>query len=330
MNAPIKRSAFVDKFCCFGNDKPLKDWSRRLSSLISTMDVEVDSRAGRFECEWMHIPLGATDLNFISTSGPQTVFHRSNSREYYELLYLAKGPMILNNCEGELALSSGQVVLVSDLQDWTLHFPEDSNTLTMHINKKWIERWLAFPDEALTKPTDHQQIWARPFVSTLQSIYQAHVNNLALQNTHSIADSLGSLAALMLEGGIPLSKRTRFNRKQHQVIEQYLYDHFADSDLTAASTAEALKISVRQLHKLCRNSGKPFAKMLMNIRLNTAKEMLQNSTYQAYQIAEIAWLCGFSDPSHFCRRYKSEFSLTPEAYRIKMANRSPLAPGLIR
>jgi hypothetical protein len=43
--------------------------------------------------------------------------------------------------------------------------------------------------------------------------------------------------------------------------------------------------------------------------------MLQNPQFKAYGIGDIAWACGFADPSHFARRFRQCYGINPIRYR---------------
>jgi len=51
---------------------------------------------------------------------------------------------------------------------------------------------------------------------------------------------------------------------------------------------------------------------LMKARVKRGQELLAQSTVP---IAQVAVLCGFSDPSHFAALFKRTMGLTPSAYR---------------
>jgi AraC family transcriptional activator of tynA and feaB len=55
-------------------------------------------------------------------------------------------------------------------------------------------------------------------------------------------------------------------------------------------------------------------------RLHRAQRLLRDKRFDGLGIAEIAWKCGFSEPSHFARRFRERFGATPSAYRLNTAN----------
>jgi AraC family transcriptional regulator, positive regulator of tynA and feaB len=55
-------------------------------------------------------------------------------------------------------------------------------------------------------------------------------------------------------------------------------------------------------------------------RLERARRLLRDKRFDGLGIAEIAWNCGFSEPSHFTRRFRERFGSPPSAYRLILAN----------
>ena len=56
-------------------------------------------------------------------------------------------------------------------------------------------------------------------------------------------------------------------------------------------------------------------KLIVNIRMKMAADMLRENQYT---ISEIAYQTGFSDPSYFSRVFKSVFQITPKEYQKNM------------
>ncbi|HZY79903.1 MAG TPA: chromate resistance protein ChrB domain-containing protein [Cyclobacteriaceae bacterium] len=55
-----------------------------------------------------------------------------------------------------------------------------------------------------------------------------------------------------------------------------------------------------------------FGKYIRKLRIDKATDMIKNTSYS---LSEIAYLTGFSDPSHFNRIFKDHVGKTPAAYR---------------
>jgi AraC-like DNA-binding protein len=80
--------------------------------------------------------------------------------------------------------------------------------------------------------------------------------------------------------------------------------------------AQALGVSVRTLARAFATHGTTFDRLLWNVRLEAAHEALLSNRGRA-SITEIALRHGFSDSSHFTRRFKARFGATPGSLLIR-------------
>jgi AraC-like DNA-binding protein len=93
-----------------------------------------------------------------------------------------------------------------------------------------------------------------------------------------------------------------------------------EPDLDPAAVAAALGLSRRYVHMLFASAGTTFSQELYACRLHRAQRLLCDRRFEGLGIAEIAWNCGFSEPSHFTRRFRERFGSPPSAYRLNTAN----------
>ncbi|MFK5923377.1 MAG: helix-turn-helix domain-containing protein [Verrucomicrobiota bacterium] len=97
-------------------------------------------------------------------------------------------------------------------------------------------------------------------------------------------------------------------------VKQILVEEYA-SDLSAASVAERLRVSERHMRRaLNAAEGQNFSKMLQQIRLKKACELLAN---KELSIAEVALEVGFGEQSYFSKLFKSSYGVSPTEYRVK-------------
>ncbi len=104
--------------------------------------------------------------------------------------------------------------------------------------------------------------------------------------------------------------------KQYTEITDRLNAVAHDCELTATLLANSVGISVRYLHKIFAANRTSYGAELLELRLSTAARMLENEKFTGLSIAEIADRSGFSDPSHFYRRFRTKFGVAPGAYRL--------------
>jgi AraC-like DNA-binding protein len=113
----------------------------------------------------------------------------------------------------------------------------------------------------------------------------------------------------------PSSGRDALRAEQLAIVKRHVEHHLADSDLTAASTAATLGISLRQLYVLFEPTGAGFARYVLRQRLLKCRDTIAGATGTGRSVADIAFGWGFSSLATFYRAYASEFGSTPAALR---------------
>jgi AraC-like DNA-binding protein len=94
-------------------------------------------------------------------------------------------------------------------------------------------------------------------------------------------------------------------------IEDYVALHLGDTDLTPTGIAAAHNISVRHLYTLLAQMGETPSDWIMTQRLAAARDDLSRSGEAVFTVAQ-RW--GFKDHSHFTRRFKAMYGVTPRQH----------------
>ncbi|MEU2351118.1 AraC family transcriptional regulator [Modestobacter sp. NPDC049651] len=97
-------------------------------------------------------------------------------------------------------------------------------------------------------------------------------------------------------------------------ITLYVDAHLGDRDLTVERIAAAHAVSVRHLYDVWARAGHQLtpAQWIADRRLQRAREQL---AVDPGGVAVVARRCGFPDASHFSRRFRQAFGVTPTEWR---------------
>ncbi|WP_225727250.1 MULTISPECIES: helix-turn-helix domain-containing protein [unclassified Nocardia] len=98
-------------------------------------------------------------------------------------------------------------------------------------------------------------------------------------------------------------------------IREYIDRHLADPDLSPGRIARAHHISLRYLYKLCADANFSLHQWIIDQRLQRVRRELISPQHQHRPIAVIAQQYGFRDASHFTRRFRVTFGMTPREWR---------------
>lgn len=120
-------------------------------------------------------------------------------------------------------------------------------------------------------------------------------------------------------------------RMQDQLTEDYLAQVKAESlarlvkrrieallpsgDLSAATVAQAMHMSSRNLQRRLHDEGTNFKQLLSEVRQGLALRYLG---LDHYSMNEVAYLLGFSDQSNFTRAFKRWFDVSPSEKRLQL------------
>jgi AraC-like DNA-binding protein len=183
-------------------------------------------------------------------------------------------------------------------------------------------------DEALRGASDFSV--SGPLVSdpAAFSLLNAGWKALALSPSSLASDELllRSLSALVRRGCEPPEKPTSRNDKALNRVRDYLHERVEHpvtmSELSALSSLSRFQLT-RQFQK---RYGLPVHAYLRHLRLEEAKRRLA----RGHEIAEVAAGLGFVDQSHFHRRFRGSYGMTPGHWRAAHGYKTPRAPATYR
>ena len=115
-----------------------------------------------------------------------------------------------------------------------------------------------------------------------------------------------------LPGGARTPYRGTIDDFRDQVISDYFCDNLKEA-LTPEMLAKEICVSPRHLARILRRLfGKPFKDVLIDTRMEAAKDLLANTDKK---IGEIAEEVGYKQASNFFRIFRERAGVTPLQYR---------------
>ncbi|MCV2490743.1 AraC family transcriptional regulator [Geodermatophilus sp. YIM 151500] len=182
------------------------------------------------------------------------------------------------------------------------------------------------PYEALGLPVDVvRAAGPRLRASPVHGLVQAHLRRMA-RSAAELADDAGAAAlgtatvelvrALVVSAaaderrGRPVLAETLVSR-----VLAYARLHLTDPSLGPARLAAAHHVSVRKLYQECAAAGISLEQWIIDQRLELARAQLVAPLGRRRTIAAVARSCGFTDPSHFARRFRDAYGTTPREWR---------------
>ena len=127
----------------------------------------------------------------------------------------------------------------------------------------------------------------------------------------SISERLSSTADSQQDD--PDSDNTSANNFIVKQAINYMEQHYREK-LQLTDVAEKVYVSHWHLSKLLNSTGKSFSDLLNEIRIENAKELMEDSSLH---IADISERVGFADTAHFSRVFKKYTGMSANEYRNK-------------
>lgn len=260
-------------------------------------------------------PLGPIDLNFANTTSQEvwrTPHAIAGSRKHtFYLLFIREGHLVARQRGREAVVAPGDCTLIDGMEPYSFSFPETNRCLSVQMPAEWLRNWMPAPDKITAASFANNPGWGRTLASAAANLASCDLDALALPHA-AIADQLGALLALASgrEVAAP-SRRDELLARIRATMRERLHD----AALDPSSVAERHGISLRYLHLLFAESGSSFGATLIEQRLEQAKRLLADRRFAALPVSEIAWRCGFREPSHFARRFRTRYGAAPAAYR---------------
>jgi AraC-like DNA-binding protein len=98
-------------------------------------------------------------------------------------------------------------------------------------------------------------------------------------------------------------------------ILAYTRQHLTERNLTPMRIAQAHNISLRHLYTVCSSADIRIAEWILEQRLAGARRELENPVNHARKISDTATRWGFIDATHFGRRFRGAYGLTPSEFK---------------
>lgn len=297
-----------------GTGNAQHNWSELLSSsMFAHMDVRTFSK--NYHANLARAEFGPGNV-YLADAPAQTIHHNraslsaANNLESSFVIQVRQGALMVESSGRGVNIENGDCVLVDSQQAFTLSSTAPTLGLVIRLPNAWLMQWVPFAEDMVARRLSATEGWGKALASTLENIQPASVRDACVAPS-TLAEHVASLLALSsnleLKRKPPSKSLLRMNE-----IRQALRDVFYDADITPADISAKIGISKRYLHLLLAENGTTFGHELIELRLEQAHKLLKNN-YGKRSVIEIAMFCGFSDASHFSKRFKSKYGVSPSS-----------------
>ncbi|WP_067652078.1 helix-turn-helix domain-containing protein [Nocardia harenae] len=218
-------------------------------------------------------------------------------------------------------VSPGELMVVDMNEPYEFHWSERGSSQALYLPIAEI----GMPRDVVVAAA------ARLPASPLYGLMSAHIRDLVAAGDRvggSAADTLSDASVDLTRALLASAYGAEYGRAaMHDAllprIRGYIRRHLADPELSPATIARAHDISVRTLLRLCAAAEFGLEQWITTHRLDGARAELARPELRGLPVAVIARRWGFTNPSHFGRRFRELYGLTPGAWRRLAAEPPP-------
>ena len=194
-------------------------------------------------------------------------------------------------------------------------------------SSKWRQLFIKIPHRALkARLTPSSQLTARTvqhsdglggLVSEYIRLLPSRIATLQPMEKARIAEHVLDLVALslMAEGDKDRPALSSARAVALLRLRTAVEARLSDPSLDPSAAAAAAGISVRYANALLKAEDSSLERLIVSRRLERCRRALEDPAQAHRAVGEIAYAWGFSDLSHFTRRFKAAFGSAPRDYR---------------
>jgi AraC-like DNA-binding protein len=209
-------------------------------------------------------------------------------------------------------LEAGDLTLLDPLLPYEGRFSKDSQTLVLKVPRRELEARVGKTREMVSrviKPVRAEDSLTSSVSALLPSLGGKMCSISAEMVGNHILDLIAVSLVKATEGGCPRLScaKALVLSNIRTVVEARL----ADPRLDAQAVANAVGVSVRYANDILAKEGTSVVRFIQARRLARCRCALEDPTQAHRTVSEIAFGWGFSDLTHFGRRFKQAFGILP-------------------
>ncbi len=215
----------------------------------------------------------------------------------------------------EVALQSGDLVLLDYTRPYHMCFDVANKVLVVGIPDTQLRRQLANPDRVVAYLMSYKDSlnsllsdFALGFWRQCEAGTEGAAANLASALLNLTAAAYASLA----EAHAMSSEHVEALRLR---IIRHIEKHLGDSDLSPKSIAAMLATSPRYVHSIFTRGDETVSRYILRRRLEESARALSSSAQRSRSVSAIAFDYGFASCTNFGKVFREHYGMTPTEYR---------------
>lgn len=260
----------------------------------------------------------------VTTVATPDTIRRHGKYETLNVAITLKG-RVFSAQDDRTAIQNPGDIVVMDRRPATMASDVDTQTLFVELPRAALERALGSTRRFTCLTIGADQVGT----SMVTTFFQELVRN-AERLTPDMSNRMASVGVDLIVASIAerLAHETPKNIQGVLIFQRalaHIEAHLGDLNLDPARLAAAVGVSLRHLQALFREQDRNIADWIWRRRLETAAQRLADPGFAHLAVGELAYSCGFCTQSHFSRRFKDSYGISPSEYRRRNRGADQLA-----
>jgi AraC family transcriptional regulator, positive regulator of tynA and feaB len=225
------------------------------------------------------------------------------------------GRVLLEQDTREISLDAGDMALLDPLLPYEGRFSADSETLVLKVPRRELEARVGKTRDIVLRSIKPVRTEDR-----LTSSLSAMLPSLAGKMNYISEEMVGNHALDLLAVSLARTMeadRPRVSSAKALVlsnIRSVIEARLTDPSLGAQAVADAVGVSVRYANAVLADHDTSIMRLIQERRLARCRYALEDRNQAHRSVSEIAYGWGFSDMTHFGRRFKKAYGILPSEY----------------
>ncbi len=272
-----------------------------------------------FYADFASESLGAIEVLLITISPVDIAhgkIHIAQSDDDLLLWRQIIGQLIMDQNNQAAIIQPGEFALLDTRLPYTGQLHSQSKILVLKIPRRELQSRIGQLANYLARPVGSSG-GVDSFTSSFLELLPENLSSLSPSSRQIIGTQLLDLIALSLSmaGGRGKIRLSSSKALLLVKLRAAMAARLTETHVRVDEIANAAGISVRYANKLMANHNHSVSSALQTLRLERCKGALEDPLQAHRNISEIAFAWGFSDVTHFGRRFKKMYGLVPSQWR---------------
>ena len=213
-------------------------------------------------------------------------------------------------------LAPGDIMIMDPLLPHAGRFSSAPKMLAMRIPRREFEARVGSARNMIArvvKPLKPENRLASTFIATLPDL----AGTMSPADCDMIANHAMDLIALSLTKSLN-SERPRVSNSNSMIfsnVRSVIESRLSDEKLDTETVAAEIGLSIRYINQILSHHDTSVARLIQSRRLERCRLALEDPGQTNRTVSEIAYGWGFVDLTHFGRRFKRAYDVSPREYR---------------